>query len=91
LRADGIEVNDVDLRFLSPLMQVPLHSWRVGQCSGAAARKNRGYIEFGLLLRAIFAMSNIEGALAKNQTAITASVMAHPAEEFERNGIIGAP
>jgi hypothetical protein len=59
--------------------------------SGAAARKNRGHTEFGLLLRAIFAMSNIEGALAKNQTAITASVMAHPAEEFERNGIIGAP
>jgi hypothetical protein len=42
-------------------------------------------------LSADFAMSNIEGALAKNQTAITASVMAHPAEEFERNGIIGAP
>jgi len=86
-----MEVNDGDLRFLSPLMQVRLHSWRVGQRSGAAARKNKGYIEFGLLLRAIFAMSNIEGALAKNQTAIMASVMAHPAEEFERNGIIGAP
>jgi len=54
-------------------------------------QENRGYIEFGLLFRANFAMSNIEGALAKNQTAIMASVMAHPAEEFERNGIIGAP
>jgi hypothetical protein len=43
------------------------------------------------LERLVKKISNTEGALAKNQTEITASVIAHPAEGFERNGIIGAP
>jgi hypothetical protein len=37
------------------------------------------------------AILKTEGVLAKNQIEIRASVIAHPAEEFERKGTIGAP
>jgi hypothetical protein len=36
-------------------------------------------------------MLKTDGAPAKNQTAITVSVIAHPAEDVGRKGIIGRP
>jgi hypothetical protein len=58
------------------------------------AEAHRSHVRGGMFVERALRLrneSNTEGASAKNQIAMSASVMAHPAEDSGANGTIGLP